>query len=445
MTLGTIKITGYTGGTLDLTGNNPYSIAEPGWRPAVSRRRDDELGGPLYEDMEETIPLNIVSSTKAGAITAHQDLVAAVEQANRWRKNENIAAVLLEVDPDASGNPVKVPIIRPAGDRWMSLSPTWRVDLEAFAIGPFDMSFIRHGALLDSAVQRSRTTSTSFNPGVMTPSSNWATSVNIFSPLKLDIDLSPANIGSDPAAGFLLVGKEADHIILLEGEAGSGSSGNFATHVDADASGGNVIQYTPNTTSLESIIWQSIGLDASARRFGIVVNLKNNSSAVNYTIYAADNFGNATSKKTVVAGSNNPQAINLGSFSSTVRVNDLWLWIKADSADGAGDELEIDTIAIMVLDNPAGRVIGFPDLSSIQGPIVINPSPLTRPSPLVLHQSESTPLQYNGDVHLVGLGNTMAALLIANSGTRWRLRDSTNAVTAIGMTVDRYDAHLVPE
>jgi hypothetical protein len=467
VTLATVQITGYTGGTLDLTGDNPYSLSTPGWTPNISRRKVSALGGPIYDEVEEVLPLVIVSSTKAGANTALADLIAAIDQAERWRRGENIAAVLLEVDPDASGDPVKAAILGASGgQRWMQLSPTWRVDLEAFAIGPFDVGLVRRGAWLGAEQQRSESAATANNPGIMTPSSNFSDSPALLSPFKMTIDFPTTPMWFDNV-GKIAIAKSTAHIRLEEGEGFTAGDANFASAADADASGGNVGRYTPADTDVGNVFWDisvTPSFDANVRSVAILVNLKNRSSTISYKIRPILTVTNGAIEsvgrwKTIdTAGFSDPTVVVLGPINSTQPIVEAGIGIQPDGTGAASESLDIDVVCVVALDNQAGGVLTFDDVSMGTGNgvnhLLYNHALLTDISPEATFEFTSgvsdfnISFPYTGNPYLYSSGNSLAVCVIGNrtgASATWRIRDSVGSVIPIGLIVDRRIAYMVPE
>lgn len=91
-------------GTINLAGSTvdaPYVIVSAGHAPAGQRRRRSRLGNQSrFEDVTETIVLNIYGATEAACLANLDTLARQLEQAEDWSAEESTSPVILTVAPD---------------------------------------------------------------------------------------------------------------------------------------------------------------------------------------------------------------------------------------------------------------------------------------------------------------------------------------------------------
>lgn len=414
------------------------------WSPRVPRRRRSQLGGrgPYGEVLEEiqVFIQDTTSSAFLGNINAIRELL---DQAERWALGENVDAVKIKYTPASGAQTYRSTIVGVPEDALV-----WDEEFAKSASATFSIDvmvrFWRAGVWLGAAETESRTASTSFNPGVMTPSSNFSESVALPSPYKWNISLNtPVGAATE---GAILFGGNSNRVKLLEGENGTEGTGDFASTADTGASGGNVGRLTPNQTTAYEIQWTISSLSINVRRVGIVINLRNNSGSVTYAIRAQVESAPFGRTVTVDASDTDPRVVIYGLLGTGPErdIDLLELEITPSAASGAGHELDIDTIGVVSLDNSEGRILSFASMGQTTSDPTIDHATLTEPSPVVTDGSGNGET-YSGDAHLVSLGNTAAFLVLGNSGSDWNLVDGTSTLLEVGFSMTRRPAFLVPE
>ena len=441
-----LKITDGTT-TVDLLGNdaaNSFNLLLGSWGPAVAKRKRSQLGGNWAEDVVETIPLYVQSTTSAETVLANiETLTALIDQARRWALGEAVDPVIIRYSPNSDSVYLQAAILGPPDDGpAVVLPPTFVDDLYQNVVDGVTLQFKRRGLWLGAEETRSRTASTSYNPGVLTPSSAFTLDMATPSPIKLTLGLTDVF----PAAeGMLLIAKSSSYVSLIQGESFGGGT-NYASASDSGASGGNVGRYTPNDTNSNLISGFTITINSNVRLVSVVASLKNRSSTVSYKIRAV--IGSQLSPwKIIDTTDNNPQVISFGIISSTQAITTMSFYIQASTGGSASDSLDIDVIGVVALDDSVGRTISVESLNDAAINLVYDHRLLTSPTPLAygLNGATVTGRPDKGVVNLSGVGTSLAVLPIINSGANWRLLNSSSSLQTIGMTAVRRPAYLVPK
>lgn len=438
----TLKISDGTT-TIDFRGSN-FVILQDGWAPRRAQRLRSGLGGPPYGDVVETMEIGIKGDDAADVLSELATLNELMDQVERWALNEPVNAVYLEYEPPGSGlgGSVKAAIVGPPGSGdFIRLPNSTDIGISAGNMlgrlgDPIVLSFTRRGLFLVAEEQQSEGASTANNPGLMTVT--YGSAAELPSPAKLALSLQNDLAPDSPA--LLLLAKSTSFMDFEEGENGVYDDGDWADAADTNASNGNVARYTPNDTNVGEITF-TVTLDSSSRRFAVVANLKNRSTTISYKIRA--NLHAAYSPwYTIDTSDQGPQLFTFDVIKASRSVVSLQIQVQADGTGSSANSLDIDTVAIVAVDDDVGRVIALPDLSTI-GTLTIDPGPLTLVSPSVSDGTLGRP--YKGDAYLSQIGTGFAAVLIGNTGSNWRLRDNvTSALIPVGMTVTRREGYLAP-
>jgi len=432
-----------TDGVLNLNGANIELL--PGWRPRVAKRRRGLLGGQLYEDVVESIPLRVYGASPADCVQFLELMVAAMDQARTWKDGAAVGAVNLNyaINGTALSNPLRAAVLGTPADAAdiLSLPVTFNQNLQVFEVNPVTLPLERRGQWLGDEETVSRATSTSYSPGVITPSSNFTDTLVLPSPYKLTINYD--DLAGSPADTniMLLTARSSGRLLLIEGEDETGGEPNFASATDSDASGGDVGRYTPNDTDDNRLFW-STSLDSDVRAVFVIFHLKNRSSTISYDLKAKAR-GRFSPVQQIGTDDNDPQLIAFGPLISPYgAITQIELSITASGTGSASESLDIDTIGVVAVEGTSNVLAAFEVGNATSDP-VINHELLTLPRPTVT-SNESSGLSYRGIAYLWNTGNTAAALVMGGSGTSWLLRNDVSDQLEVGASWVRRPAYLVP-
>jgi hypothetical protein len=416
-------------------------------RHRLATAQRDETSPELWTRVDEVLEISVEGSTQTELAQRLERLTQLIEQARRLMRGENVTPVIFQyrIDDSALADPLQSLIVGPAESGDVLTLPDSFDNYTQLKTGdagdPVVWQFRRRGALLGDEETRSRTNGTINNPGVMTPSSNFTDTLTVPSPYIFSFTLSPA-VGQK-TDGLLLCAKSSSFLKLLEGEDGSGT--NFSSEALATTeSDSHVGRYSPADANPNAIEWTITGLDTSVRRLGVVINLQNHSSTITYKIRARCETGAYSRMRIVGTNDNNPQAFLYGIVASSYRaITTLTIEITAGAIGAGGNELDIDTIGIVALDNDAGNIIALRDLGITATDPIIDHASLTARRPIV-RDNGNNGKSYSGNAYLSSLGNTAAFLMLANTLGEWNITDGAGTRVAVGFSMTRRPAYLIP-
>lgn len=426
--------------------------------PAVAGRQPNNP--ELYSREVETLEISVSGTSRAQLAARVQLLAELIDRAERLaRGDKTVDPVLFQdkVEGSSLSNPLQALITGPPPGQRSVMLPARFDGYTADKVGsqgdPLVWRFQRRGALLEDAEQQSVAASTANNPGLMSVTFTGG-SVDIPAPVKVAIDVGTMATGSFVTPIALLYGRGADRLLLLEGEAGTSSSG-WSTVADSDASGGNVIQLAPSGAN-QAISWTGLSIASSARKFGLVLNCRNLSTTISYKLKWRPRLtGPYSGWVSIGTDTQYPQLVIMPIMTNAKQTSGISLVANA-SATGTGstDGLEIDTLGLVALDDNASGIIWVNDVggqsgAGVQTPVV-NHRLLSEISPIVEKQESAfvVPYAYAGNPYFYNLGDTLNVLILGNKGAFWRMREddgSPGTLLELGLTADRRKAYLVPE
>ena len=244
LTNGTTTIT-FADGATAVPGNYTYNAV--GWAPAIANRADDDIDGYSYEDVIETIPINITGSTVANMYANVLALTQLLDQGARWANGDlTQTPVLIQYIPGGSSkstaNPYEAAILGPDGDSPMlQLPATWAQSSATRFVLNATLRFVRRGLWLNETDTAS---SASTSSGTV-----WSATLpahNTPSPCKIVWTMpAPSATGSPLLSSHMLItSSTAADIQVMEAELFSGAASWGSTAL-ANARGGAVLDFNP--------------------------------------------------------------------------------------------------------------------------------------------------------------------------------------------------------
>lgn len=429
-----------------------YSVTR--WNPAVAKRRDNLLGGRApYEDTIEEMELTIHA---ADAMTKLKTLQGLLEQSQRWARGEPVSAVLLHYQPESTSTEYKATILGAGNGDMVQLPRNFLMTPVIDYIDPVTIRFRRLGLWLGASV--TATSSSAEHPTTLTI--NLTTSVPFDSPVLLKL-ASAARSDRGAVPSFILMVSGADtteaakRLVVVEAEAlGVPSGYTTSTDTTNKARGGAVLRYTPVNTS-----WLDTGIlsvysssDNNARRWGVFLNYRNNSTAAGYQVrMRMDNV--YTPVLTVPEGTSNPTWAYLGSTARAIPLQTLELFVKASAASGS---IDFDSVVLLAMDSEATARVVAPVQNEFATIAVYPPEPvyidhqlLSKPSAKVwVNVGIGTAQGYRGDATLMMRGAAVACAWLGSNettSTYWRVTDTAGTVISSAFTATRLEGRLSPE
>lgn len=435
-----------------VTSTSGYAVSK--WNPAVAKRRPGMLGGRgPYAEVVEEMEITVNGTDALSKLTTLQNLM---DQAQRWARGEPVAAVLLHYQPDTGSTELKSTILGAASGDMVELPRNFPMGPYYDYIDPVRLRFRRLGLWLGETV--TATSGAGNNPSVLTI--NMTTSVDVDSPyiLKMttaarsDKGVYPSFIAVASGSNTTAAGKRLLHI---EAELLSPNSG-YSTSADSTnkASGNTVLRYTPSVTTFQDSASLSVysSTDNDARRWGVFLNYRNNSTAAGYQVKVKmDNVYTPT--LIVPEGTSNPTWAFLGAASRQLPLQVIKLYIKASAASGS---IDFDSIVLLAMDDETvGKALALVQndaaVTSVfpNQPAYIDHQLLSKPSARVWVDIGLTMTQgFKGDPVLTMRGAGIAAVWMGageTTSTYWRITDTGGTVLSNTFAATRLQGYVVPK
>ena len=450
------------------------------WRPGIAGFSQSQLGGRgPYDDVLETMTLDVTGATAAAATSNLQTLERLIGQAERWSRGDNVAVVLIKFAPQGStvattAAPYQCVVMGYAPGANAACTSGARLLMMPAAAGStyiiprVVLTFQRRGAWLLAAAITGTSASVA-NPGPY-PVTGMTTHPNI-SPaqVKLAGFTLATHFDFDDSKPIVLLAQQGSDLQIAEAE--TGTIGVYTSVADAAgvARGGSVLRYTPGvTTEVFSGKITLSSMTSGARRFAFFAAVRNNSATTSFKIRVRARYIVETSVTATETVAYTP-LVNIGTTHVRPRFvplgivtipAPLWGMEFGVTASAASGTLDIDYIVALAVDNPYARAIQL-DYNSANGgtydfttawDLLIDPLPLSGITPVVYRNKQTTSdnlwLGYYGDVYPVAVTTTFQALIMgkrADANTCWAYAPAAGAAVALTLTVSRYNAFLVPE
>lgn len=471
----TMQITGAAVGTINLNDNVNCQIADPGWVPAVSRRKKNAMGNQsLYEDVVETIPLRVFSENATPA-TARQevmdwlhDLSAALDQADEWYEGMNtVDAVLFEYKAEDSSltNPLSAAILGvPEGVQGvLEFKGSFNQGLQVYEIF-IDLTFTRRGALLED-----EDSDTAASTVEITYPDDVALTSALKLPSPVDVSFEITNMADNSPRGYLALMDDIDDIYVLRGRDrdGSLSSGNIVgttSNLYPRTASGSMWQdtFTTSATWGRGIATTSV---AGARMYEVIlsIHLTSGTGVTAYYLHHSLGLGTAlpsasTNRKVVIDSENagDPNFISLGLL-AVPKIADYespYIQIVFEPIDsGTSNTIKIDVVAIIRRDKQGSMVIKLNetpldtsdpnDIWDFKHHLLDDIQPSYSAYGTVPAVASRIPCNAEGDKMIMNSGQNPAAVLLATTEDYWRFGNGTG-VASTELTMTRRPAYLVP-
>lgn len=435
----TLKIIGAVGGDISLVDGENYSLAEGGWGPGVPNKRRQLIAvGGRFDEVEESITLNIFDTTGAAALGNLEALAAALRQAQQFADGENVDPVLIEVQPQGSNLVAALKAVIMGGDGGLlALPATFNDLLMIYEIAGVIARFKRRGAWLDAGETPGASTASAV-PAI--ESVSFASSHNIPSPVAIELSgFSSSTLVIQN--GIVLVTNDADKLAIIEAE--TATSGGTSVG-DALARGGTVRQVSSLLGSTTLFYTLTSTQKANLNRCHVWAVVRNNSTTTQWQLQTIfQGAGEAVNglKVLVTAESQDPQTVYLGELVMNNSITDFILDVLALPAGGS-ETLDIDFLLLMRSDEN-GHVIGINyAYLGFSGTQVLNIDHrlLTGfPTVYVNNGTDTSYASYEGSPIVELTGDECAVIFHATRGVNW-LHGSS-----ISLTATRHKAYLTPQ
>ena len=458
-----------TDGVTTIDFDNPssaYHILWGGWAPQVGRiDHSGAANTPHITDVVETMEISITGVTSAAIMTSLDTLIGLIEQAGRWWKGSNDAAVeiLYEVTDSTLSAPLESYIIGPPDSgRIITYPGHFDAIKNGLVLLPVTLRFKRQGMWRGATDQKTPSNITQWNAGIGT----FDDTMRIPSPysLKLD-DMALGAVDFEDA--FLLLAEDAsggpDQLEYREGEVGTKISGTstWASVADIgnDARQNNVGRATMSGSTVIVIEWDLSTAMIEQRLLGVVMVARGNDAAREWEVYAtSESEGGHVNGRTyptvIIDGSIDvkPHPYFLGYILAPRAVGahkKIQFYIEVDSITGT-PTFDIDCIAMIGLDNPYNRVLTIKPPAELDYLLDLSIEPFSNTHPLPLIEVEvSGPLDkfcgWFGDAYLTNRIDRNMGYLLGCRDTAWQITSAAGSPVSPDWIYTRTKAYLTPQ
>jgi hypothetical protein len=419
------------------------------WSPAIPPRRQSTLGGrSIYDDVEESITLDILGATAADALANLAALSTTLDQADRWYLEENVSPVTLTYKPDGANSisGLQTLILGRVGDEPLfGLSSLFNDVTYLYEIRDVVLKFKRRSLWVDATTQAAASAASTAGE-ILT--ATFAAGVLIPSPTK--VLFTGASLALSNGA-LLLLASAASKFSIINAFNMAGTAGFTSVNDAANrARGTNVLRYTPvDTLEKPAQVFSSV---FNPRKMAIYATIRNNSVTTTWAVSLSGTYSYAsnTPVKTaaiqVDASTVNPRVFFLG-FIAT-RPTSLVSYNINVQASAASGTLDIDEIVLVDVDDETSKAIGILSVSLGNPEIGIDPAILTQQKPIVGSPSGGVGTaidryaQYQGDTFITIPSTVVAGMILAPTGTNWRAYNG--GLITFTLNATRYPAYIAP-
>ena len=441
------------------------------WPIARATRSTSLMGGRSpYSDVVETINIGVKGATAALCLAALGTLSDLLDQAEAWSRGENVTAVYIEYEPPGSALAASVKAVitgRPDFGSFITLpSKAGGILLEnAYVIGtnndPITLSFKRRGLWLGATEQEVDAGGLEDMP-YHEISDAFTDNFKVLCPFEARTSFvwDDSTTIADNEAYFCFT-NSGSKMALIEGESWGTAAGEFVDTVDTDASGGNVVRFTPVDTDNNTLQmdFTAYGFDTTVRRFQIFAVLANNHATTTFDTYfswynldSSVSSGN-TKTKVIDASTTNPKIFYWDEFALPDQLNNYKVSFNVAGSAAAGT-LDIDYFVVVGIDQSTNilhmaaiQTVNANDTSSLT---VIDHRLESHTTPIVYEEASavsglaSSIIGYDGNASLHVSGNVISTIVIAcdNAGS-WVMNDGDSTVQCL-TNVYRYKGYLTP-
>lgn len=449
------------------------------WAPNIASLRRDALAGRApYGDVIEELTINIIGATAAAAMSNLATLARLLDQAERWRRGDNVAAVALKYVPQGStvhstSTPLQAIVLgRAVGDETntVGLSPEFNDVGLIFWIRDVRMRFIRRSQWLGASESASSSAAGSSARHHVA----FGSSHPEFSPLKIVLnDLTPgAALAMKDSFIFVARNKAGtsdvtgSYIQSLAAETMTATGWTAVASAGNNPLGTNVLRYTPTgTTFVASGALTLTSPMTLSKRIYVYATLRNNHATRTFQVYGE--FTSLGGTKTLITpttfissgddGTTQPRAVCLGSISIPVDEVALpnatyptfKLYAAVSSTTGS-PTLDFDNLVFLGADDEGGNaltILAFTIPNQTNIDLIVDPQALTSPRPTVTldYTSVTDMLSYENNPWNNTVLDRVTCLWLATQGTNWRFANNANTLQTFTFTATRRLAYLTPQ
>lgn len=445
-----------------------YRLKYGGYSPKVASKRTVILGGQdHYNDVEDSLTLQIKGSTADDCYGKLDTLIRLLSQSTRWYYGENVSPVVLKYQPKGSNltGPCQRLILHDLPDNNSIVLPgefddagttTWLAEIT--------IRFMCRGlwqTLLGTDIVSGALTNTG-NIINLTSTEN----PTLPAPTTLDIDLSTtALIAGNISYGYLFVVSIANQLGKIDASSFTGT--NITSVADAsNLADGNIMRFTPTAVSeARSTSLVSLPNQYVSKKIGVYCTFRvgNVATAVfQARLYVTDTLGNVYNSPYInlanPVASSIPSVAYLGSVScDDANVTgsrgfvSVALQFIGPSSIASTPRLDIDSLIIVGLDDEYSNIMYVTfDTNIYRRRMMFYNKPLT-----YLHQnpyfsaspapsSEGIIRGIDGNQAIFTKGTNITVCYLATEGTSWRLAAAGPTLISIDFNTFRENTYLVP-
>lgn len=452
--------------------NTPgYRLKYGGYAPKVASKREVLLAGQThYNEVEETLTIEIRGSTAADCFSKLETLIELLDAATRWYYGELVSPVVIKYQP--KGSTLTAPCQRlilkakPNNDT-ISLPAEYDSAGTTYWLTEITISFICRG-LWHTSLGTDTSTQTAKNSGNIITFNMPGPVAKLPNPVEFQMDLSATAPITGTVRGYLLLSRTANQLVKIDA---SSLTGTHITSVADTGSiaDGNVMRFTPTAVNEnQQTAYLSVGSAYNTnKRLGFYCTFRCTtvSTAIwQCRVVAQDGTGTTYTTPYVTlqepSGETGPQPIYLGSvvvddYQQTPNLSGIKtfsLQMIGPSSIASTPKLDIDTIIIVGLDDDYTIALRMDIATSIlQRYILIHNQPLSRLFPVVHQASALTAVDegsvggIDGNAAFYSISNTIVACWLATVGSLWRYGSSVPALININLTATRDNSYLIPQ
>lgn len=459
----------WSGVTVDLMGSdtNDYQLQEGGYAPQVARRQTSPFGGLTgYQEVEEQLTISVYGTDNADLYANVATLARVIDAAIAWQDTTTPTPaaqtrVELVFQPIGSTQSAPLRAVVTSIQEQPQLPATYHDNLVAAAIDGVQINLTRREFL---GAEQTTTATTAATPPTVHSKTFSTTAGSTLSPLmfKLTFSAASGDRTTFPPSflAFAYTGTNGDIITVVEAETLSTGSAPWSSVADSanNASSTNVLRYTPSgtTTQTTAIVSPSATLQLH-RTYAVLATVRSSTTTTTWGIrpvgYELGTTSPAYGDRYELSGTTAAQVVSFGTIRMTTGLYGIALQVDASAASGT---LDIDTIALVSIDQPTSSVIAVQEtdvqgVGSLMATTVSNGYWWLNTGALVWAQgggSFNQPLQATGDIGTLSTQSSVSALWLAVDGgtsTKWRPTTTTTALVNGAFAFIRQPAYVTPE
>ena len=460
--------------TLTLTdASGGYNMLRQSWKPNVGRLSNSRVAGlPVYDDVLESIQIEITGTTTTQVLDRYQALVNIFDGAEQWKYDVNDNVVNINYTPTGAAE-TSTAVITGVPDNFITVPDEFELMAgNIYRLHPVTVRFYRRA-------QWHYDTETASSGSVECPAAmaiTGLTNTTRIRPAKVEVNLTGVDDAGALAPyyqGHMALSWSGDYGRLFDGW--STMTGWTLGNTTVSWAYNNRITYfrpssstTGNTGKQTLTSWSANG--DSKVSVGAVMNCRNASSTITYRVKLVFNAGQTSQFETrwisFPAGENDALSVAFGAVTSpTTDITTYDIYIDASStSSSSAHQFEIEVLGIFAV-NSFSRIIAFDKFGQYNtaNKLTVDAAVDTEYRAQVYTRKVAAGTNHNecfrGDAYLVGQSGTtldvrLFGVTIANNGTgdvEWGI--VTGDVTAATPTADTsveadvtiYETSLTPK